>query len=298
MAVIVPAIVGLAAAGYQIYQGEQQKKQAKKAAANNVRPVYNPTIPQSEFDSLKLLQSRAGQGMSDSAKNMFQQQADRGLSSVLDTIIKTGGNPNDASRAYQGYADSIGRMALLEDRAKLENLNNYLGQQRRISAMQTDNYDKDFSVNKYAPFMDEQARIAQMRTIGQQQTNAGVNTAASTIANYAGNISQKNDIYAVNGGHSDWRGRPVYPNQSVASASSNTPMSAYQPLSTYSLLGMSPSGVAASPNNIGGTQMQVQSNNLPTWNTYDMNSYDTSGFSPAVRDELALLMNQQNPFAY
>lgn len=293
MAVIIPAIVGLAATGYQIYQGEQNKKKAREAEKNNVRPTYNPVIPQSEYDASRLLQSRASQGMSDSARNAFQQQADRGLSSSLDAIIKSGGTVNDASRAYQGYADSISRMALAEDKLKLDNLNAFLGQQRRISDMQTNNADKNFQINQYAPFLDEQARIAQMRTLGQQQTNAGINTAASTVANYATNIGQKNDIYGINGGHSDWRGRPVYPQGSAG----NTPIEAYQPMNTYSMLGLSPSGSAASPNNIGANPMQVQQQTyLPTWSNMDMSSYDMSGYPQGTRDEIALLLNQQNQY--
>ena len=266
MPIPILAIAALAAAGYQIYQGEKAKKEAKNLA-KTPRPEFNPEVPKGEYDALNLLQSRAGQGMSDASKNLYKQNADRGLSSTIDAIIKGGGDINSIGKAQQGYLDGLSRLSLADDAMRLQNINNFLTQQRRISDMQRQDFTSQFQVNEYAPFADKMAAAAQLRTQGQQMTNAGINTAGSAIGNYASNIGQQQSIAKVNGGKVDAFGNISYPNQDASSSSG------------YGGFG-------------SGT-----SYNSPDW--YQATSgYDMSSLSPSQRMELMQLLNNQSSSQY
>ena len=270
MPIPILAIAALAAAGYQIYQGEKAKKEAKNLA-KTPRPEFNPEVPKGEYDALNLLQSRAGQGMSDASKNLYKQNADRGLSSTIDAIIKGGGDINSIGKAQQGYLDGLSRLSLADDAMRLQNINNFLTQQRRISDMQRQDFTSQFQVNEYAPFADKMAAAAQLRTQGQQMTNAGINTAGNAIGSHAQYQQQRQGIADVNGGKANFWGDISYPN---ASATSSTAAP-----STYGAFGAS------------------TSYNSPDW--YQATSgYDMSSLSPSQRMELMQLLNNQSSSQY
>lgn len=261
MAVIIPSIIALGVAGYQAYQGYQSKKEAEEAAKKNVRPTYTPVTPKRDYDMLNLLESRAGQGLSDSSRMYLQTGADRGLSSTLDAIIKSGGSVNDASRAQQTYSDSLSRMALLDDQAKLRNLQNLIAQQRQVGNRENDVYDAMFQVNEYAPFMDEQQRIAQLRTLGQQQTNQAISTAGSAVANYGNYLAGAQATNRESGLGTNLLGQPV--------------------------------DRAAGGNNRVTAADLGYSFNSPSLNPYNFN---TSGYPESSRYEIDMLLNNQNPY--
>lgn len=271
MAVIIPAIVGLAYSGYQVYQGEKSKKEANEAAGKLKRPVYDSELSKSEYDALNLLKSRAGQGLSSSARNLYQQNADRGLTSTLDAIIKSGGDPNSVSKAYSGYADNIGRLALADDAAKINNINAFLNQQRRVSDQEMNAYDTGFKINQYAPYADEAARIAQLRGQGRQMTNAGITTLGQTALGYGQAIGQRQDTASVNGGKVNLFGRTITPANKTTIPLSNNQQNLTNNWGTY-----------IPPNNDVGS-----------WGT----GIDWSSLSPSQRQEvLGLIGDQSNQY--
>lgn len=197
MAVIIPAIIGAGIGIYSIAHNASKEKKARQAMENNKRPTYK--IPQSEYDTLNLLGNRAGQGLSSSARSYYNQMQDRGLSSSLDAILKGGGDLNNAGGLVQRYFDSGNKLAVLDDQAKMQNINALIQQRQRMAAFQ----DKSFYINQYAPYADKQAAAAQELGMAQQGQQAGINTLGSSLSNLGSGISNRmatNNIGKSSGG--------------------------------------------------------------------------------------------------
>lgn len=168
------------------------KRQQRELERN--RPKY--TTPQGELDMLSLLNSRAGQGLSDSTLQQYNQQAERGLSSGLDAIIKSGGTVNGASDLFQNYLGNIGNVQMANDQAQMQNINNYLNQQRRVD----DYRDKEWDINTYAPWADKSAAAAQRRAQQEGRIQSGIGSVFNAATGVAGNlagISQGNDLLGL-----------------------------------------------------------------------------------------------------
>lgn len=181
---VVPLILAAIAAGYSIYNGEQNKKKEKDLEAQadvnlKNRPQYE--IPQGEYDNLALRKSMAAQGLDDASNQLYTSNAQRGLTLTIDSILKGGGSVNNASSIYQAYADALKPLAVANAQAKLSNINAYTAQQTQMSNLE----DKQWAINKYQPWADKQQYLTSksyaLGVQGQQQEAAGVNTALSAL---------------------------------------------------------------------------------------------------------------------
>lgn len=185
----VTAVIGLAGAGYQIYKGEQQKKKAAELAAQaGERPDYK--TPQGEYDNLALLQSRASQGLSDSTLTALNSGNERAFSSAVNNVLMGGGTQNNVAGLYDSFNNSMNKVALADDARKVQNLNNYIQQQSRMSGFA----DKNFQLNELDPWKDNRAAANRLSEQGNNMTNAGIGTAISTGIGAAGQLGRQSQL--------------------------------------------------------------------------------------------------------
>lgn len=275
MAAIAGLVVALGLGAYKVIDGENQKKKARRAEAKNQRPDY--TIPEYEFDNLNLLESRAGQGLSDSAKRLATQNNERGLNAALGALFRGGGDVNNISPLLQRYTDSSNRLAVMDDEARLRNINNLIAQRQRMSNLT----DKRWQVNQYAPWADEQQRIAQQRAMGQQAVNEGINTAASGVTGYLGSTQGQtaiNGLFRSSGSNNNSGATGTFLDSrsvGVLAPQSTPVMQSGTPAFNNMLLG-----------NGNGYTNNSLSYTIP-WNTYGQ-------LSPSDRQALMALLNNNN----
>lgn len=172
MAVIVPAAIAAGVGIYNIAHGAAQQKKAARLAAANTRPVYN--TPQGDYDNLNLAKANASQGLADSSKQIYLDGSQQGLDSALSTILKGGGDANNASSLYDSYLGGLSNVTLADNAQKVANVNTFMNARYRIGNQQ----DKEFQVNKFGPYADQQQMIAQMRGNGVQMEQSGIGTVA------------------------------------------------------------------------------------------------------------------------
>ena len=182
------AVIGLGTAIY----GAIQKSKAEKAARNNVMPTY--TIPQSEYNSLDLAESQAGQGMSDASRAILQNNANQGLQATQDNILRGGGNANAIAVAQGGYQQGINQNAIYDDQARVANLSRLQSAYARMSADQ----DKAFQVNQYAPWANKAQALAQQQQYGQATMMSGIGTAGSALSGYFGAMNKNQPLITNN----------------------------------------------------------------------------------------------------
>ncbi len=191
MAVIIPAAIGAVYSGYKIAHGIHQQNLANKAAAANQRPTYN--IPQGEYDNLYMAENNASQGLDQGSKQIMTNNADRGLATSLNSVLRGGGDANAAGNIYDNYLNGISNITLMDNAQKIQNVNKLVASRNRMS----DEQDKAWQINQYAPWADKAQQIAQQKSYGQQQIDSGIGSLASSgMAAAAGAINkgQVNDV--------------------------------------------------------------------------------------------------------
>lgn len=194
MAVAAAAIVTAAIGAGMAISGAIKQGKANRLARANKRPEYS--IAPEEQSNLNIAQSLAGQGLSDSSKQFYTQQSQRGLSSTIDAILKGGGDVNAINNSYGAYQDGISRLAVADDQQKLSNINLLIAQQTRMS----DQRDKAWQINQYAPYADKAAAYAKMKADGNTQMWQGIGQIGSAVGSFASAKGQQNATQQVNGG--------------------------------------------------------------------------------------------------
>ena len=171
-------IAMLASSLFKMGKGFIDQGKAKKLAASAVRPEYN--IQQPIIDNQALAESRAGQGLSDSSKQLFTTQQDRGLTASIDAILRTGGNANQVNEAYDSFNTGLSRLSLAEDEAKFRNMNMYLRANEQLAQEQ----DKAWQINKYAPYADQMKLASQNKQAADANVAGGISGLLGVGASY------------------------------------------------------------------------------------------------------------------
>lgn len=171
-------VAGVVGAGTAIY-GAIQKNKAAKAARNNIMPHYD--IPQSEYNSLNLAESQAGQGMSDASRQQLLNNSQSGLSATQNAILRSGGSANAIAGAEDKYQQGINQNAIYDDQARMANLSRLQSAYTRMSA----DADKSYQINEYAPWANRAQAISQQLQSGQQTMQSGLSTLGSAATSYA-----------------------------------------------------------------------------------------------------------------
>lgn len=171
-------IAMLASSLFKMGKGFIDQGNAKKMAASAVRPEYE--ISQQVKDNQALAESRVGQGLSDSSKQLFTTQQDRGLTASIDAILRTGGDANQVNEAYDGFNTGLSRLSLAEDEAKFRNMNMYLRANEQLAQEQ----DKAWQINKYAPYADKMKLASQNKQAADANVSGGISGLLGTGAMY------------------------------------------------------------------------------------------------------------------
>jgi hypothetical protein len=196
MAPLLAAALVTAGAGVvQGITGAIQKGKAASMAAKNTRPVYH--IPQPIKDNVALAESRAQEGLTDAAKQTYKQNTEHGLTAAISAITNNGGSVNNIGDLYGNYQEGIGRMSIIDDEMRARNVQQLMG----ANQAEADSEDKEWQVNKYAPYADTAQAAAALSKQGSDNIWKGVNTIAGAGMNYAaGNLYDKegNSVYGKN----------------------------------------------------------------------------------------------------
>lgn len=288
------AVIAAGVATYSIVKGAKQKKKAGKIARENIRPSYEIGKPYK--DNQALAENRAGQGLSDASKQAYMTNADRGLSSSVNAILKAGGNPNLVSGAYDEYETEIGKFALADDAARLNNIQTYMKSNSDMGEL----LDKQWQINKYAPYADKAQLAAYLMQQGDKNIDSGVNQIGQIGMSYLGGSYGGGGAKGAKGGGGDatLRGanQPVAGGTQSLNTTPNMPNNITIPnqvanynSGTYFInsTGYSPQMSNRSSNYMQGlgmnslnTRGQMETNQQSPWSSYDWNSLFVNQIGP------------------
>jgi hypothetical protein len=171
--------------------GAIQKGQAKRMMRHNPRPTYK--MPTEVRDNTAIATSRAGQGLSDGSRQVYEQDNDRALTASLEAITKNGGSVNNIGAIYSGNQNGRLRLALLDDEMRARNIQGLIAQNNEMAAYK----DKEWEVNVFAPYADKAQAAATLAKQGSDNIWKGVNTVGSAVGNYFTGKEYKNEADRV-----------------------------------------------------------------------------------------------------
>jgi hypothetical protein len=170
----VNAGVAVVKLGQSIAQGIKAGQEEKKLVA----PHYS--IEEPYRDNQALAERNASQGLGDAAKIVLQNNADRGLTTSIDALIRGGGGVNSFSDLYDTYADNFEHITAMEDEFRNRNQQVYMNQNERMG----EELDKQWEINVYKPDQDKRAYIAGLRGMQNQNFSGALDQAAAGALQY------------------------------------------------------------------------------------------------------------------
>ena len=239
------AAVPIALGAIQIVDSFAKDKKLKKQAAEleKNRPIKKTS--QFDKDSLALTESEFANGMSAGAEQAYDDSVDRGLSSSISAMLKSGGNVNSIGDIYGASEQGRQNLAIMQDQMRLTQLQNVLKSYDKMSSEE----EKNWIVNLYGPYKDKLQAIGEQRKATAQQRSAGMNTLGGGLMSAIGG---DNKLKTDN--------NPVTP--SANPGLSGTGYGDLMPLPSYS---RAPMQTTINPNN---NNYLLQSNNNNDWSTY------------------------------
>jgi hypothetical protein len=164
---------------------------AESELAKTKRPAY--PIPKQWFDNVDIAGSQAQHGLTEPALNYYSDEAHRGLSSGLGTILSAGGNPNSVAGLYDAYDNGVSRIAAEDAQLKNQNIKGFIDANSNLA----NEYDKQWTLNEYEPYKDKVKGLNQKISADKQTAWNGVTdlvntaSAAAVAGNYGADSAGK-----------------------------------------------------------------------------------------------------------
>lgn len=175
--------------GLKIVSGMQQRKQAKRLAAANVRPEYEGAEAYEQM--VDIFTSQAQYGIDPRTRQWAEQANANAMNAGLQTVLQSGGDPNAAAQVYQNYGNALNELAAADSDRRFQKVNALAGIMDKSLGASRD----EFLYNKDAPFKDTAQLAAAKQAAGYNEILSGLDSAFSSIIN---NESAK--IYGDKGG--------------------------------------------------------------------------------------------------
>jgi hypothetical protein len=168
--------VGQAVAG--LFGKSKAKKEAERLAASRPKYAESPYAKQ----GLSLAESELSTGMSGEAKNAYEQGIDRDLSTSLNAVLKGGGSVNNIAEVFGASTQGRQRLAMMKDNLRLNQINNVVRAQNTM----TEEREKAFQFNEWAPWADAAKANAGARQAAENQIWGGIGTLGSAVMGIGG----------------------------------------------------------------------------------------------------------------
>lgn len=180
---LIPAAIAAASGIAKAISGGVNSAKTKKIAKEleRTRPEYE--ISELAKDDLSLAESELSSGgLSSTALNAYNNLNNKQFSSSLGAILRGGGSVNNVADVFGETEDGRLRLALMSDQMRLNQINNVM----KAREMYREQQDKEFQINKFAPWKDKQVANAQARQQAQNQLWGGIDTVAGAAMSYFG----------------------------------------------------------------------------------------------------------------
>jgi hypothetical protein len=264
---VIAGTIGLAETAIGMINAGKAKKKAAQLAASRPKYQESPYIK----DELSLAESELSTGMSGAASNAYEQGIDRDLSSSLNTILKGGGSVNNVAEVFGQSTQGRQRLALMKENLRLNQVNNLV----RAQQDSTEQREKAFQFNQWAPWADQSQANAQARTAAQGQIMSGINTIGSAGMGYlnkVGGQKQLNDTLQTNSNSASQGGGGTGGNATIGAGIAGYNGTALPARADTS--GGAPNTSSLAPGFINPNISPLDFNGMPSYSTPDISTQE------------------------
>jgi len=165
--------------------GADQIADGRETLRNAVRPAYE--IQDEYYDNVGIANNMAQSGLPAATKDFYSTQAERGLTSSTDALLRSGGGMNAIADIYDRYNQSNMRLAAEDANMQARNIDRLIENNRNLAGQKTTKW----SIDKYEPYKDKLRAGTQAVANGTNNVFNGLSGIASTLANASIAASQK-----------------------------------------------------------------------------------------------------------
>lgn len=172
------ASAGLTLAAVKWVGGNSKEKKAKKAREKLAQPFYN--IQDEYYQNANIAGGLAQGGLPAATKDYYTNQSEKGLSAGVQGILASGGNPNDISKIFQTYDDSIGKISAVDAEQHINNIKYYMGVNKDLAGQKT----IQWAINKQQPYLNTLKELSAAQKAGEATKNEAYGDALSAISSF------------------------------------------------------------------------------------------------------------------
>jgi len=172
------ASAGLTLSAVKWVSGNSKEKKAKRDRAKLSTPFYD--IQDEYYQNKNNAANIAEGGLPAATKDYYTTQSEKGLSAGIQGILQGGGNPNDISKLYQTYDDSVAKIASADAETHLNNIKYYMGVNKDLAGQKT----IQWAINKKQPYDSLVKELNAAQKAGEATKWEAANDAMSSISSF------------------------------------------------------------------------------------------------------------------
>lgn len=178
---VASAALTLAAAKW--ISGNSKEKKAKKAREKLTPAFYD--IQDEYYQNKNSAANMAEGGLPAATKDYYTTQSEKGLSAGIQGILQGGGNPNDISKLYQTYDDSVAKISAADAETHLNNIKYYMGVNKDLAGQKT----IQWAINKQQPYLNTLKELSAAQKAGEATKNEAYGDAMSALSSFGTSMS-------------------------------------------------------------------------------------------------------------
>lgn len=141
--------------------GNSKEKKARKALEKLKQPMYD--IQDEYYQNANAANALAQGGLPTATKDYFTTQSEKGLGAGIQGILAGGGSPNDVSKIFQTYEDSIAKVSAADAQNHIENIRYWMGVNKDLAGQKT----TQWALNKYQPYLNNLRQLNDAQKAGE-----------------------------------------------------------------------------------------------------------------------------------
>lgn len=188
----VNAGVGLVDTAIGLIDAHKAKKEAAILAKERPVRQISPEVTK----NLGLTESELAGGMGAAATKAYNDAVDREQAGSISAILRGGGSVNSISDVYGAGEEGRQRLATITNQLRLNQISNLM----KARETMTNEEDKNFLFNKWAPYADRAQAVGQERQAANKQIFSGLQTLAGGVGDLFGEKSNPSNNGGDSGG--------------------------------------------------------------------------------------------------
>ncbi len=180
------AIAGLGISVYKTLHAAHKEKVAREAQQGLVLPFYK--IQDEYYQNQNLANANAQGGFSQSAKDLYSSEAERGYGAGVQGILNAGGSANDIAKLNDSFSKSLFNLSAADAQAQMQNIQYFMKANSELADQKT----IQFLVNQKQPYENAIAQLNQTQAAEQQNINQGLSDAIGSAGSLATILQNKN----------------------------------------------------------------------------------------------------------